>query len=347
MANVKICDGRSHLFRWDTGVKIELCDCYNVTECHFVTEDGVIRRDVVGNICDVPDVALTKAGTLVVYAFSRTDEEGSTRHEFRIPVPDRPKPADYIDPPDESDTIDLIAERVAGLIDPGSSGGGGITKETDPTVPDWAKQKEKPTYTAEEVGAQPKGDYALKSDIPEIPAIPAPYVLPVATADTLGGVRVGEGLQMTGDVMSAVPDGKYELIEEITFEEDAFVDKSKEPDGTPYSFRNIVVRVRKPAEIIFQEISAFTSFSDGTALNTYIQATAATTEQYQTIEIENRYGTWLFSRSQWGLLTAPVNIASNKSISMQKSVNGAVICRWNSTKPFPAGSTIWIYGVRS
>lgn len=35
-------------------------------------------------------------------------------------------------------------------------GSGGITQETDPTVPAWAKQPEKPTYTAEEVGAASK-----------------------------------------------------------------------------------------------------------------------------------------------------------------------------------------------
>ena len=63
--------------------------------------------------------------------------------------------------------------------------------ETDPTVPDWAKQPEKPTYTASEVGALPVGtkipsktsdlqndsgfltyhqdlsDYALKSEVPK------------------------------------------------------------------------------------------------------------------------------------------------------------------------------------
>ena len=33
----------------------------------------------------------------------------------------------------------------------GGSGGGGITVETDPTVPDWAKTPEKPRYTADEV----------------------------------------------------------------------------------------------------------------------------------------------------------------------------------------------------
>lgn len=35
--------------------------------------------------------------------------------------------------------------------------GGGISKETDPTVPSWAKQPIKPTYTAGEVGADPAG----------------------------------------------------------------------------------------------------------------------------------------------------------------------------------------------
>ena len=34
---------------------------------------------------------------------------------------------------------------------------GGITEETDPTVPAWAKKSTKPTYTADEVGADPSG----------------------------------------------------------------------------------------------------------------------------------------------------------------------------------------------
>lgn len=235
MASVKICDGRMSLWQYDTGVKIEMCGCSSVTECHFVTGKGVIRRDVTDNICDVPDAALVTAGMLVVYAFARTADEGTTRHEFRVNVQARPKPADYIDPPDEIENLDALAERVAIMIEPEPH------VETDPTVPDWAKQPEKPTYTAQEVGAQPAGDYALKSELH------APYSLPTASADTLGGVKVGEGLQMTGDVLGVVPEGVYELIDTITFAESAVLNVTQEPNGTPYKFSRMMLLCNAPA----------------------------------------------------------------------------------------------------
>lgn len=75
----------------------------------------------------------------------------------------------------------------------GSTSTGGIIEETDPTVPDWAKNPKKPTYTASEVGALPDttkipsktsdlqndsgfltqhqdlSGYALNSEIPKVP----------------------------------------------------------------------------------------------------------------------------------------------------------------------------------
>lgn len=48
---------------------------------------------------------------------------------------------------------ELIEDLENGVYNTGGgTGGGGITKETDPTVPSWAKQKTKPTYTKSEVG---------------------------------------------------------------------------------------------------------------------------------------------------------------------------------------------------
>lgn len=46
------------------------------------------------------------------------------------------------------------------IAENGGSGDGGIAVETDPTVPAWAKQPTKPTYTAQEVGADPAGTAA-------------------------------------------------------------------------------------------------------------------------------------------------------------------------------------------
>lgn len=44
----------------------------------------------------------------------------------------------------------------------------GITKEEDPTVPDWAKEETKPIYTATEVGAVPIGNAMTNSEIEAI-----------------------------------------------------------------------------------------------------------------------------------------------------------------------------------
>ena len=187
MTAIQILDQRSSVWQWDTGVKIKVYGCNDVDQMHFETPEGLISRAVVDDECIVPDTALQTAGVLKMYAYDRNEAGGITRTDFTLLVRARPKPADYIDPPDEVDNLQALAERVAPLI-PGGGGGEPVTpeqiqqavdnyldensvqiEETDPTVPEWAKSEKKPTYTAEEVGAQPKGNYALKSDIPAVP----------------------------------------------------------------------------------------------------------------------------------------------------------------------------------
>ena len=53
----------------------------------------------------------------------------------------------------------------AGTGDGTGGGTGGITVEKDPTVPEWAKQPSKPTYTASEVGARPDTWMPSASDV--------------------------------------------------------------------------------------------------------------------------------------------------------------------------------------
>ena len=55
---------------------------------------------------------------------------------------------------------------------------------------------------------QPKGDYALKSDIPE------EYTLPIASSEALGGVKVGAGLTITPEgVLSATGGGVADSVD--------------------------------------------------------------------------------------------------------------------------------------
>lgn len=69
--------------------------------------------------------------------------------------------------------------------------GGGITTETDPTVPSWAKASSKPSYTASEVGAVPTtrtvNGKALSADITlsasDVSALPSSTSIPTALSD--------------------------------------------------------------------------------------------------------------------------------------------------------------------
>ncbi len=58
-----------------------------------------------------------------------------------------------------------------------------LTAETDPTVPSWAKQPKKPTYTASEVGAR-SADWMPTAQ--EVGALPNTYTPPNQTAEQVG-----------------------------------------------------------------------------------------------------------------------------------------------------------------
>lgn len=64
-----------------------------------------------------------------------------------------------------TDEQKAVARKNIGAGTGDGTGSGGILKETDPTVPEWAKQPRKPTYTASEVGARPDTWTPSASDV--------------------------------------------------------------------------------------------------------------------------------------------------------------------------------------
>lgn len=60
-------------------------------------------------------------------------------------------------------TLEVSEETVTFNIAKNTGGSGSIIEETDPTVPQWAKQPNKPKYTASEVGALPESVKSMKN----------------------------------------------------------------------------------------------------------------------------------------------------------------------------------------
>lgn len=85
------------------------------------------------------------------------DNKKLTTTSFTLVVEKAAYGGDDITSDPQYDILLELIERVENLPSGGGGGGGGDFIETDPTVPSWAKQSKKPTYTADEVGADPKG----------------------------------------------------------------------------------------------------------------------------------------------------------------------------------------------
>lgn len=86
---------------------------------------------------------------------------------------------------------------------------GFLIEEADPTVPEWAKSPQKPSYTPQEIGAQPAGDYTLKSEIPT--KLPNPNTLTFSGAAS-GSYDGSETVNINIPEVSGIP-GKAATIQ--------------------------------------------------------------------------------------------------------------------------------------
>lgn len=186
-------DGRTELWQWDTGRTLSVdADCSQV---HFSNKvfGRSIDVDVADGVAIIPDILLQTDKDLSVWAFVGTAENGYTKISKIFKVNRRNKPSDYVFTPPEQTTLAELVDRLdkieesqdpdaiknavedyleqnpvdapvdsvngkTGAVQLTAADVGAIAYETDPTVPEWAKQPQKPTYTADEVGAVSQAD---------------------------------------------------------------------------------------------------------------------------------------------------------------------------------------------
>lgn len=157
---IELADGRSTLFQWDTGVKLDVSiDC---KELHF--SNNVYGKstnvEVIDGMALVPDFILQTAKPFTVWAFYYTPKGAYTKMEKVFHVSPRNKPADYVFAEPEKTKLSEILERLEALEENGVK-----IEEKDPTVPEWAKSPEKPQYTASEIGALEVGELKNAVDL--------------------------------------------------------------------------------------------------------------------------------------------------------------------------------------
>lgn len=166
----------------------------NVT---FSEKDGSFDVGMAGTSVEI-DVDLENTGEDILVAFEQNDQEfgasfdGETGtfpveleevRRVEVPVPGGTTDHNLLKNRGAADQHPMSA--ITGLekaLEDKQPAGNYLTKETDPTVPAWAKRPEKPSYTADEIGADPSGaaasalktaqEYADK----QIAAIPTPDV---------------------------------------------------------------------------------------------------------------------------------------------------------------------------
>ena len=213
-----------------------------------------------------------------------------------------------------------------------------LKKLEEPVIPD---EIARVAYVEEKVASIPQPD---------------PYTLPTATADTLGGVKIGEGLQMTGDVLGVVPEGEWELIETFTLNEDATViERTAYPDGTPYDLSAVKIKAQFFYPIVAQIGTAMDFVCDKKLLGSLVVNVVAhdtgtplhkSTALYQAKPVGGFYE-FICSSGAQGSPMEPV-YASNgdfQFVSTKQKIDCIKYRAWDNI--FPAGSYIEIWGVRA
>lgn len=116
MAIIKLEDGRSELYQWDTGRKVVIDD-ESIKRVHYQNRfyGRTIDVDVSGGFAIIPDQLLQSFAPLVVFAWAGSDEDGYTKIEKTFKVNKRNKPSDYVFTPTDQKTLDGLQKQIGDL----------------------------------------------------------------------------------------------------------------------------------------------------------------------------------------------------------------------------------------
>lgn len=166
-----------------------------------------------------------------------------------------------------------------------------------------------------------------------------PSLWPAWTADEQAAARERMGLP-----------GDYELIEKITLEEEVNkVERSAKPDGTPYNFISVFIKVYAPASTFSgtMDVRYFMRYNNIIA---YIANAISTQERYGVSKAEKKYGYFEAYGCTSGSTsnTSILSLTGTTYSEYMKKIGTIekIALNLQGGKMMPIGTKIEIYGVR-
>lgn len=283
MSNIFISDPNgepiSYYYQWDADQTVvisglTISESPKVHFCNTTSNKSIVVKPlIVGNTitAKVPNILLQSTDSIIIYVYNTNADSGSrTIYTSRIAVIPRAKPEDYVYTETEVLQYSTLDARIRALENSVDGTGGciyvGDTEPTDPNVGIWIDTSEKltPPYIPNTTMAKP-GQIVRVLTVDEngvitaVEAVDMPsggeYALPLATAETLGGVkaepategdtqpvRIGEDGMLYTKTGSGGAGDAWELIADITFEEQVnsfSIDVDQK--GNPFSLKKYLL----------------------------------------------------------------------------------------------------------
>ena len=132
-------------------------------------------------------------------------------------------------------------------------------------------------------------------------------------------------------------------------DEDMIIERTKEPDGTPYNFKALYVRVKKPDGITLGSTSMIAYLERLWSFPIWMPETNKTSEMWCYAELVQYMGLWKRGRAaEWGIYGSIVTPYQMQYEMFERPIDrGGNIVKLIANSPLKANVTYEIWGARA
>ena len=311
---LKLVDGRSELWQWDTKRKIEVepdCD-----QLHFSNKllGRSLDVDVIGGIAIIPDELLQTDKDITVWGYVGSADEGYTKFSKTFKVNRKNKPSDYVYTPHEIYTIDQAVQKA-------------LQEAKDSGEFDGKDGKDGKDGQNGKDGADGK-----------TPVNGVDYNTPE------------EKEELKNEILTATRDEWIDLADITTEEDVSYITFDKDVNGNPFSVKKVVVLVKLPAQLLQQGVYISTGMKQWNGASLGVNIALDARFIHGSIEVMDGKYTEL-KIAQTKIKNFSSNYAFTNIISEDCSLisafyfGGAYSSAMNNH--IPAGTTLKVWGVKA